>query len=76
MLRQKPIKSLISIVGTLMLTPTTSLANDHTNNLSSKHETVIDSDGNSYRSVKIGEQIWLAENLRTTKFQNGTMVRH
>ena len=37
-------------------------------------ESVTDIDGNEYQTVLIGNQVWMAENLRTTTYRDGTDI--
>ena len=58
-----------------MLIPAMSSAQDINQELNKLDSTVQDMEGNTYRTVTIGNQVWLAENLRTTKFQDGSDIK-
>jgi len=36
--------------------------------------TVTDIDGNTYRTIKVGDQWWMAENLKVTHYRNGDPI--
>lgn len=43
-------------------------------NYTGQQGTVNDVEGNTYRTIGIGGQIWMGENLKTTKYRNGDII--
>jgi len=41
-----------------------------------EYGTVTDIDGNEYKTITIGTQTWMAENLRVTHYRNGDPISH
>lgn len=49
-------------------------SNSNDNNNINPPGTITDIDGNVYHTVTIGTQIWMVENLKTTRYRNGDSI--
>jgi uncharacterized protein (TIGR02145 family) len=67
------IYSLVVIGSFLMLTDSCKKSDDNVDSGISSG-TVKDIDGNVYNTVTIGTQVWMVENLKTTKYRDGSPI--
>lgn len=73
----KKVKSfiqLILLVGFLYAVVTACNKSDDPDVKTPVVETLTDVDGNVYKIVEIGSQVWMAENLKTTKYRDGSPI--
>lgn len=61
----------LSIIGLSLILPN-SCKKDNDNE--SPSNTITDIDGNVYHTVTIGTQVWLVENLKTTRYNDGSAI--
>ena len=66
------IYSLVIIGAALSLTSSCSKKDSNNNNIPGG--TVKDIDGNVYHTVTIGVQVWMVENLKTTRYNDGSAI--
>jgi len=64
----------VAIVSVMLINIGCEKEDDETNENEPTESTVTDIDGNVYKTVSIGSQVWMAENLKTTTFRNGETI--
>jgi uncharacterized protein (TIGR02145 family) len=66
----KPRILIIAVIGVLMIFMNSCEKEENT----PIAMTLTDIDGNVYKTITIGTQVWMAENLKTTKYNDGTPI--
>ena len=65
----------VTLTGAFLLLFSTGPASEHLQGQANEPPPVIDVDGNEYRTVQIGSQLWMAENLRVSRDPGGRSIR-
>lgn len=74
MKKMKHLIHLLFIAGLIFTTVTACNKSEDTIGDFPSAGTLKDADGNKYNTVKIGNQVWTVENLKTTKYNDGTQM--
>ncbi len=69
MLSLKPILTVSAVIVLILLMPSC-----QKDNSGEDVTTIMDYDSNSYEVIRIGKQLWMAENLKTTHLNDGTVI--
>ena len=74
MKKRSPVIQLLLFTGLLIISLTSCNKNDNLGDDPTIVETVKDADGNKYNTIRIGTQIWTVENLKTTRYNDSTLI--
>lgn len=67
--------NLLILISAIVIVTFFSCTKDNSNkNNTGSNGSLTDIDGNVYKTVTIGTQVWMAENLRTTTYRNGDHI--
>lgn len=63
-----------AIMGLFLIFTVSCTKNNNNDPTTTTPETVVDIDGNVYHTVTIGTQVWMVENLKTTRYNDGSAI--